>query len=219
MKYLLVVFFLFVSLVDAAESISLSGTIEPAACATGCGVCCATHVINESSGALTISVGNSFSPLESISDGLTLHHFTGRYFQTRGQCNVGECTLFQIESVDQAPVSEPVYDPQSQELQIPSAGILDSKEHYQLVLKPPFNSGSLVQLTEQGKIAQGESCAETGKQCAAGTACLEYYGIAGASGPLFKSCEIPCSLPGASCPSGQACVNIADGPGQVCRTQ
>jgi eight-cysteine-cluster-containing protein len=65
-----------------------------------------------------------------------------------------------------------------------------------------------------GGAAQGEPCPE-GK-CSEGLTCLTYYGIAGPSGPAFTSCEIPC-LKGASCPSGQECITIADGPGQVCR--
>jgi eight-cysteine-cluster-containing protein len=49
--------------------------------------------------------------------------------------------------------------------------------------------------------------------------CLEYYGIAGPSGPKFVSCEIPCKPTAKKneCPEGMACVTIADGPGSVCR--
>lgn len=53
--------------------------------------------------------------------------------------------------------------------------------------------------------------------CEGGTTCATYYGIAGPSGPAFKSCEIACSDKGATCPTGSRCVTIADGPGQVCR--
>jgi eight-cysteine-cluster-containing protein len=57
-------------------------------------------------------------------------------------------------------------------------------------------------------------------RCEAPKQCIEYYGIAGPSGPKFVSCEIPCK-PGAktknSCPAGTTCVTIADGPGSVCR--
>lgn len=203
----------------AAEPVSLSGTLQPLACASGCGVCCATHLIKEGSSSLSILVGNSFTPLEKFGDGLSIHRFTGRFYTAAGQCDVGQCTFFQIESVDQAQVAEPVYDPNTQQLEIPSAAIVDSDQHYQLVLTPPFTTGSLVELTEPNRIGQGDDCLDAEGQCAEGSTCLAYYGIAGAGGPRFKSCEIPCSLPGASCPSGQACINIADGPGQVCRTQ
>lgn len=63
---------------------------------------------------------------------------------------------------------------------------------------------------------QGEKCPDD--HCEAGLTCVSYYGIAGASGPKFTSCEIPCAG-GAACPQGQKCITIADGPGQVCRAQ
>lgn len=53
--------------------------------------------------------------------------------------------------------------------------------------------------------------------CGDGLKCLTYYGIAGPQGPKFTSCEIPCAGRSSVCPAGQACVTIADGPGQVCR--
>jgi eight-cysteine-cluster-containing protein len=65
-----------------------------------------------------------------------------------------------------------------------------------------------------GGSAQGEPCKD-GK-CDAGLECVKYYGIAGARGPEFTSCEIRCLKKG-TCPEGQECVTIADGPGQVCR--
>jgi hypothetical protein len=52
--------------------------------------------------------------------------------------------------------------------------------------------------------------------------CLEYFGIAGPSGPKFVSCEIRCdptesaaasAKAKSSCPEGTSCVTIADGPG------
>ena len=59
-----------------------------------------------------------------------------------------------------------------------------------------------------------------GKPCEPPRQCIEYYGIAGASGPTFYSCEIRCK-PGAQgnggCPEGTTCTTIADGPGSVCR--
>jgi hypothetical protein len=63
--------------------------------------------------------------------------------------------------------------------------------------------------------AQGATCGDDGK-CAKGLTCVKYYGFAGPKGPEFKSCEIPCAG-GKACPSGQQCVTVADGPGQVCR--
>lgn len=51
--------------------------------------------------------------------------------------------------------------------------------------------------------------------CADGAECVSYYGIAGARGPQFKSCEIRCGTD-KPCPSGLSCKTVADGPGQVC---
>jgi hypothetical protein len=66
-----------------------------------------------------------------------------------------------------------------------------------------------------GAGVQGQACA-TGDKCNAGLTCVTYYGIAGPRGPKFTSCEIRCGADG-SCPSGQQCMTIADGPGRVCR--
>ena len=61
----------------------------------------------------------------------------------------------------------------------------------------------------------GESCGE-GDRCESGS-CTKYYGIAGPSGPEFSSCEVTCTNGKGPCPTGTACVTIADGPGAVCR--
>src|SRR5829696_2707127 len=60
----------------------------------------------------------------------------------------------------------------------------------------------------------GENCGAN-DACGTGT-CVSYYGIAGARGPQFKTCEIKCDTD-ATCPGGRACNTIADGPGRVCR--
>ncbi len=62
----------------------------------------------------------------------------------------------------------------------------------------------------------GAACGER-DACGRGTACVTYYGIAGPSGPAFKSCEITCVNGKGPCPPGTACTTIADGPGSVCR--
>ncbi len=62
----------------------------------------------------------------------------------------------------------------------------------------------------------GQACGD--ETCEAPATCVEYYGIAGASGPKFQSCEVRCKGPDdAGCPEGTRCVTVADGPGQVCR--
>ena len=61
----------------------------------------------------------------------------------------------------------------------------------------------------------GQTCGSA-DECAPGLECIKFYGIAGARGPQFKSCEIRCGAD-KLCPTGTACRTVADGPGQVCR--
>jgi hypothetical protein len=61
----------------------------------------------------------------------------------------------------------------------------------------------------------GERCG-AGDACADGLTCISYYGIAGARGPAFNSCEIRCAGE-KSCPNGTTCMTVSDGPGRVCR--
>jgi hypothetical protein len=63
---------------------------------------------------------------------------------------------------------------------------------------------------------RGEQCAQ-GNACDTGLQCVSYYGIAGPKGPQFTSCETPCKDNAKACTGGTKCVNIADGPGMVCR--
>jgi hypothetical protein len=58
-----------------------------------------------------------------------------------------------------------------------------------------------------------------GDQCPDGLTAMSYYGIAGPSGPLFCSCEIPCGEDPNACPDTTTCVTISDGPGEVCDTR
>ena len=61
----------------------------------------------------------------------------------------------------------------------------------------------------------GAKCGD-GDACPTGQECASYRGIAGARGPLFKTCEIRCA-DDAGCPADHKCRTIADGPGRVCR--
>jgi hypothetical protein len=61
----------------------------------------------------------------------------------------------------------------------------------------------------------GQTCA-AGDVCAEGLKCVAYYGIAGANGPQFKTCEKTCATDN-DCGAGMRCATIADGPGRVCR--
>ena len=76
-----------------------------------------------------------------------------------------------------------------------------------------------VKIPEQGvgKVAEGEPCGN--ERCKPNEECIEYYGIAGPQGPMFRECGIRCK-PGQQndgCPQGMRCRNVADGPGPVCR--
>lgn len=66
-----------------------------------------------------------------------------------------------------------------------------------------------------GDPPKGHACGDA--VCKAPHKCVEYYGIAGPSGPKFESCEIVCTPGKTTCPEGTECVTIADGPGNVCR--
>jgi hypothetical protein len=62
-----------------------------------------------------------------------------------------------------------------------------------------------------------ENCGDK-PACVAPATCVSYFGIAGARGPKFHSCEIKCTPKHeGDCPADKKCVTIADGPGSVCR--
>jgi hypothetical protein len=205
------------SLAAAEESVSLSGTIEANECAQVCGLCCGTHTITDSSGEIVLPVGNSFVDLAKFSDNQQQYPISGFFYQTSGQCGVNECTLFTVEKVDQPLAAEPSYDPSTGKLSIQSLVINSAdKPRYSVTLTTPFNIDQADELSDENKIPQGDDCSASGAACADGTVCLSYFGIAGPAGGEFSSCEIPCSHPGASCPLGQSCQTVADGPGQVC---
>lgn len=201
-----------------AERVSLSGTVEALACAQACGICCPSYRIVDTSGTLTLPVGNSFVDLAKISGDEKTHQISGYFYQTTGQCGIGECTLFTVEEVDTSRIPEPVYDAANETLNIQSVvtNNIDST-HYAVILSAPFNVDKVTEITSQNIVTQAGDCSTDSSICEDGTLCVAYFGIAGPQGPEFKSCEIPCSQPGALCPLGQSCVTIADGPGQVCR--
>jgi hypothetical protein len=203
--------------IHAADKITLSGRLSQAICPAACGICCGSYLLQDTSGIINLNVGNSFADLTGITDSKVIKRFSGSFYPASGQCGIGQCQLFVIEEIDTAAVAETVYDQKKDTLVIPSATISGTSDHFALTLKPPFNIDSIAAIGK-GKFAdQGQSCASVADQCATGLSCVSYFGIAGGSGPQFKTCEIPCSQPGAICPSGQACVTVADGPGRVCQ--
>lgn len=81
---------------------------------------------------------------------------------------------------------------------------------------PPVTTAPATPAVAPAAESYGADCAG-GKACATGLTCTTYYGIAGASGPAFHSCEIPCGPDQPKCPDTTTCITIADGPGMVCR--
>jgi len=86
-----------------------------------------------------------------------------------------------------------------------------------VLVLPPYLSAADAAKKKGGKRKQGESCLDVG--CKRSLTCVKYYGIGGPSVPELSSCEIPCRSDDSSCPAGQSCITIADGPGRVCRPE
>ena len=201
----------------AAEQVHLSGKVVTVACAAACGTCCGTHNLTDSTGTINLSIGNAFVDLTKIADDGLSHQFTGHIYSTTGQCGVGQCALFAVESVDTEMTAPANFESGSGKLSIQSVVIdADTDTRYRVILRPPYSVESATASGDIETATQGADCSAINTVCTSGTACLTYYGIAGPAGPQFKTCEIPCSHPGASCPLGQSCATIADGPGQVC---
>lgn len=206
------------SFAAASEKLTLSGTIAPVTNVSVCGACSPSYSVVDTSGTVNLLIGNSFVDLSLISGDEQVHQFTGFFYQATGQCGINECTLFTVEELDTQQASAPTYNSSTERLSIQFVVIdNDNDDPYSVILTPPFNVDSSTLRSSQVQIQQGGDCSTQGAVCSSGTVCLAYFGIAGSQGPEFKSCEIPCSLPGASCPLGQSCSTIADGPGQVCR--
>lgn len=201
-----------------AEQISLSGTLQALACPQVCGSCCGSHSITDTSGNLKLEVGNAFVELGKVADDGVVHRFSGYFYNTAGQCGINTCSLFAVETVDVELTPAAIYQSTQRKLSIQAVVIDgDPDSSYTVTLDAPFNVASAVDKADVPVIPQGGDCSSPQSVCSSGTQCVAYYGIAGSNGPEFKTCEIPCSHPGARCPLGQSCVTIADGPGQVCK--
>lgn len=202
---------------DAAP-VSLSGTVQSLVCTQSCGSCCGTHGLTDTSGNISLQIGNSFADLAKIADDGQVHQINGYFYTAAGQCGVNECSLFAVETIDQPNLPAAIFQPASGRLSI-QAVVIDGdadKTRYLVDLDPPYTVASAIDHNNLEIIAQGGDCSATNAVCSNGSVCLSYFGIGGASGPQFKTCEVPCSHAGASCPLGQSCATIADGPGQVC---
>ncbi len=140
----------------AAEKVVLSGTIQSVACAQACGICCPTHSVIDTSGELSLQIGNSFVELAKFSDDQQVHQLTGYFYDTTGQCGIGECTLFAVEQVDQQQIAEPTYDAVNEVLNIQSVVINSIDDtRYNVTLAAPFNVDGATEVTDESRIPQG----------------------------------------------------------------
>lgn len=135
-------------------------------------------------------------------------------------CGLGGCTASTTNDPNSAgsPVGSPATAPKPEQEAPPAAPATEEPAEAADPAAPagtPSADGKPT--TGAGRPRQGEPCPDN--LCAEGLTCLSYYGFAGARGPKFTSCEIPCVKPGSVCPSDQRCVTVADGPGEVCRPQ
>lgn len=192
------------STTKSASDISFTGQLKgELLCILDCGSCCTGKHATDNSQTLNFDIGGSEDDLSKIyNDGLD-HSIKGYFYQTPGSCGKGTCSLFHITSVDQTEL--PLYNSQTNQLAIPFV-LVDNKKLYQADLSGPFTIKSATEVS-----GQGEDCGND-QQCAEGLTCISYFGIAGNE---LKSCEISCKN-SIHCPSGQSCINIADGPQDIC---
>ena len=198
------------------ETVTFMAGLESAACLAVCGACCGAYgVLEEINGGFTgIPVNGSAVTLEPYRDTDGFQRFAGYFYEGSGACDVGTCTFFFVESVDQPLPADSMLDTSAGTLLIPSL-VVDEDRRFDFRWRYREAAPDLTPLPILATVPQGDDCSDPGTRCEAGTSCLPYFGIAGGSGPLFQTCEIPCRTV-ADCPTGQDCVTIADGPGQVC---
>jgi len=188
------------SLVNIQIQGSLSGNM---ACTLDCGNCCTGQALSDSSNSLTIPIGSAAVDLNNFYNDEKTHWVKGYFYQANGSCDVGSCNFFHITSVDN--LNQASYNPQNQELQLPKVTV--DERIYSATINGPH---SISQASEI--VGQSNDCSQ-GQQCAEGYSCISYTGIAG---NLLKSCEISC-IDSKYCPSGKSCLNISDGPQNVCQ--
>jgi hypothetical protein len=169
------------------------------ACTTNCGNCCTGQSISNTS--TNISIGSSDVELTNYAD-KSEHWVNGYYYVASGSCNMGTCSLFHISSISK---NETIYNSQTGKLSIPAVSV-DNKQ-YKVVLNAPYSIEQAIEI-----VGQGSDCSQ-GQQCLEGLTCTTYSGISGAE---FKSCEITC-IDNKYCPLGKNCINIADGPQNICQ--
>ncbi|MCP4694290.1 MAG: hypothetical protein GY859_40025 [Desulfobacterales bacterium] len=198
-----------------ADATSLSGGLQTVACTTVCGTCCTGTKLVEKNGGFEAQVKESDVDLTAYLDDGQFHAITGYFEAGAGSCETGECVYFHLTAIGESAAA--TFNGQTGALFIPNL-VVDGEFNYAVELAPPYNLISASPVGSMVSVAQGGDCSAEGAVCRRPTACVEYYGIGGAAGPLFKTCEIPCEED-YNCPDGQNCILIADGPGHVCQNQ
>lgn len=198
------------------EQVRFTGSLHRLACTASCGTCCGEAQLNEANAGFTAILGTSDIPLAGMVDDGHFYRLSGYFYPATGSCGVGDCRFFHLRAVDSASSElEPEFDSGTGVLRLPSV-LVDNRHRWNADLVGPYQITHAEYRGQVRQVAQGEDCSAPDTVCEAGASCMGYYGIAGANGPLFQTCEIACG-DGHGCPDGQQCVTIADGPGQVCR--
>lgn len=200
----------------AQAQVQFTGGLEGIACPEVCGACCGDALAREAEDGFTALVAESDYPLAAVRDDGRYYRLSGYFYRGKGACGAGECVYFHLQGVDAVSKElEPVFDSKTRLLHMPSL-LVDERERWRVDLGPPYSIRGAELLEAVQAVSQGEDCSALDVVCAQGTTCLGYFGIAGPSGPLFQTCEVPCTDDG-DCPDGQRCTVVADGPGQVCQ--
>ncbi len=211
MAYFITLFlYLIISIISTASAandivtLNIKATISNnLACTLDCGNCCTGQIATDTSNSSNITIGSSDVILDNYANDHSTHWIKGYYYNSSGSCNMGSCTFFHITSIDNN--NESSYEPQTGKLTIPSVIVNDKQ--YSVILNAPYSIQEAIEIVEQGS-----DCSK-GQQCAEGYTCTTYHGITGAE---LKSCEIPC-INKQFCPKTKTCINIADGPQNVCQ--
>lgn len=198
-----------------ADSVTFSGKLENVACTMVCGTCCTETLLSEKNNGFQTPIMGSEVNLSAFMDDGQYYRVSGYFFQGRGSCDIGECTYFKVESIEPGMPETATLDLTTGNLTIPKL-TAEGFGNYELELAPPYNPRRLRSLADVTPVEQGGDCSDSRAVCAAGFTCVSYYGIGGPSGPLFQTCEVPCTTDD-DCPPEQTCVRIADGPGDVCQ--
>ncbi len=198
------------------DRVTFTGRLDSVSCPAVCGACCGAlgALAEKNDGFSGILVGAAAVTLEPYRDAGTWHGFGGYFYEGIGSCDSGRCTLFFVESVDQPVPADSSLDSSAWRLRIPSL-VLDGRERYGIQWDLLTNEVTAESLPVPTTVAQSGDCSDPATRCGAGLSCVPYYGIAGPAGPLFMTCEIPCTSD-RECPADQDCGVVADGPGQVC---